>query len=164
MNNRYVLETLRELIAVRRDCEQGFARCAEYVHNEALRKIFMVHAHECAEALHQLEELVRSLGAEANGERSTLLLARRASPQCWASVASDEDEQILEECECGTSRVLEAYRNALDDPLPDPVREVLLRQFEGAVSGHDQIRELAAVQNPVPRGRAKGAGAAAGLE
>ena len=59
-----------------------------------------------------------------------------------AALACDGDGVILDECERGASRALEVYRNALDDPLPDLVRAIVLRQFEDVMTNHDQIRDL----------------------
>ncbi len=58
------------------------------------------------------------------------------------ALACDGDGVILDECERGGSRSLEIYRNALDDPLPDLVRAIVLRQFEEVMTNHDQIRDL----------------------
>jgi uncharacterized protein (TIGR02284 family) len=57
-----------------------------------------------------------------------------------AALALGEDEAILDACERGESWILEAYRNALDDHLPDFVRDTVLRQFEILMSTHDAIR------------------------
>ena len=78
-----------------------------------------------------------------------------------AALACDEDGVILDECERGESRALEVYRNALDDPLPDLVRAVVLRQFEDVMTNHDQIRDLRSQQS-IRVNLAAGTGAQAG--
>jgi len=147
MNHQYTIGTLTELIAVRRDGEQGFRTCAEYVRSERLKRIFMMHACECAEAIRELQGLVRQLGGDPDGSSTALRrtfsgAAHRGWDNLRAALARDEDGAILDECEHGESRALEIYRNALDDPLPDFVRGVVLRQFEGVMSNHDQIRDI----------------------
>ena len=159
MNHRYTIATLQELIAVRREAEQGFRTCAEHVRNERLKQVFMVLARECTDATRELQLLVRQLGGDPEGTHPTLC----ATPcRGWANVrealACNEDGAILDLCEHGESRLLEAYRNALDDHLPDFVRARLLRQFEGVMSNHDQISDMRA-QGPI---RAEVAPASAG--
>ena len=67
-----------------------------------------------------------------------------ASRRGWmtlpVSLTQNNDEALVEECERGEDHALEVYRNALDDHLPEFVRQVVLRQFEDLMSDHDQIR------------------------
>ena len=77
-----------------------------------------------------------------------------------AALARGEDAAILDACERGESWILEAYRNALDDHLPEFVRETVLRQFEILMSTHDAIRGCR-IERAV-RGDAAAPGAQAG--
>jgi uncharacterized protein (TIGR02284 family) len=142
MNHQYTIETLRELIAVRRDCEQGFRTCAEHARSERLKKIFMIHARECTAAVRELQALIRQLGGDPDARGPMPGTTRREWVNLWTALACNEDGAILDQCERGESRLLEVYRNALDDHLPDFVRGVVLRQFEGVMSNHDQIRDI----------------------
>jgi uncharacterized protein (TIGR02284 family) len=142
MNHRYTIETLRELIAVRREGEQGFRACAEHAGSEELRDVLMAHAHECARAVEGLQALVRQLGGDPRLRATSPRATRRGWLNPRSTLARNEDGAILDDCERGASRILEVYRNALDDPLPDFVRRVVLRQFEAVMSDHDQIRDL----------------------
>src|SRR6266481_5586416 len=112
MSYRYIIVTLGELLAVVRGGEHGFMACAEHARADALKKLF----------------------------------ARRASRRGWvnlhAALTQNTDEALVDECEHGEDHALEVYRNALDDHLPEFVRQVVLSQFEGMMSGHDQIRLL----------------------
>jgi uncharacterized protein (TIGR02284 family) len=57
-------------------------------------------------------------------------------------MTQNTDEALVDECEHGEDHALEVYRNALDDHLPEFVRQVVLDQFESMMSDHDQIRFL----------------------
>jgi uncharacterized protein (TIGR02284 family) len=168
MNHQYTIETLQELIAVRRDGEQGFRTCAEHARSEPLKRIFMIHARECTQALRELQGLIRQLGGDPD-VRGTVLrgtvsgAAHRGWANLRAALARNEDGAILDECEHGESRALEIYRNALDDPLPDFVRGVVLRQFEGVMSNHDQIRDIRN-QRPISADVVTSTGAQAGQQ
>jgi uncharacterized protein (TIGR02284 family) len=145
MTNGQTIRTLNELLVVSRDGYKGFLVCAEHARSERLRKLFQERARACAEAMEELQALVRSLGGEPAAECSTFGAMRR-----WINVRAaiancdDEflDETIVAECERGEEYALEAYRNALDDHLPDFVRYIVLRQFEGVMNNYDRIRFL----------------------
>lgn len=142
MSHRFTIEALKELIAARRDAEQGLRICIEHVRERRLRTLLLSHLHECAQARQELQSLVRLLGGElADTAQESATVSRRWA-DLRAALALNEDGVILDECERGESRALEVYRNALDDPLPSLVRAVVLRQFEDVMTNHDQIRDL----------------------
>jgi uncharacterized protein (TIGR02284 family) len=150
MSHRFTIDALKELIAARRDAEQGLRVCAEHARGSRLRVLVMSHLQDCAQALQELQSLVRLLGGEGtpSGDDSELppagdsAAAHRRRSDLRVALACDGDGAILDECERGGSRALEVYRNALDDPLPGLVRAILLRQFEDVMTNHDQIRDL----------------------
>jgi Domain of unknown function (DUF2383) len=162
MSHRFTIDALKELIAARRDAEQGLRVCAEHVRGPRLRVLVMSHLQDCAQALQELQSLVRLLGGDRSAAEG---IPRSAGPGAtWGdlelpppgdsaaahryrsdlrvALACDGDGVILDECERGGSRALEVYRNALDDPLPGLVRAIVLRQFEDVMTNHDQIRDL----------------------
>ena len=57
-------------------------------------------------------------------------------------MTQNADDALVDECEHGEDHALEVYRNALDDHLPEFVRQVVLRQFEDLMSDYEQIRFL----------------------
>jgi uncharacterized protein (TIGR02284 family) len=71
-----------------------------------------------------------------------LSTARRGWMNLHAALTRNHDDALVDECEHGEDHALEVYRNALDDHLPEFVRQVVLRQFEGMMSDHDQFRLL----------------------
>jgi len=140
MKHRFTLDALRELIVARRDGEHGLRICVDHVQSSRLRPMLLAHLAECTQALQELRSLVRLLGGES--EPLDFVAAHRKWADLRAALACNDDGVILDECERGESRALEVYRNALDDPLPEPVRTIVLRQFEDVMINHDQIRDL----------------------
>ncbi|MDE2451262.1 MAG: PA2169 family four-helix-bundle protein [Gammaproteobacteria bacterium] len=140
MNYKYTIEALRELISVRRDSDQALRMCASWLGAGSLTELCRQGAADCVDAIEELVALVERLG----GARQ----AHGAVPGFWRSgwaglrgaLARGEDGAILDACERGVSWILEAYRNALDDHLPDFVRDTVLRQFEILMGTHDAIR------------------------
>lgn len=142
MSHRFTIDALKELIVARRDSEQGLRICAEHVRAARLRALLLSHLQECAQALQELQSLVRLLGGDPEPPVRNAAAAHRRWADLRAALACDDDGVILDECERGESRALEVYRNALDDPLPGLVRAIVLRQFEDVMTNHDQIRDL----------------------
>jgi uncharacterized protein (TIGR02284 family) len=160
MNDKYTITALRELISVRRDSEQALRMCAASGAAEPVREICARAAAECSDAVRELEALVARLGGERLAHGAVAGFWRSGWAGLRAALARNDDSAILDACERGESWILEAYRNALDDHLPDLVRDVVLRQFEALMSTHDAIRGCRA--QPAARGDAAAPGAQAG--
>lgn len=140
MNHKYTIEALRELISVRNDSEQALRLCAASVAAGPLRELCIQGAAECTDASRELEALVERLGGERQAHGAVAGFWRSGWAGLRAALARAEEGAILDASERGESWVLEAYRNALDDHLPDFVRETVLRQFEVLMSTHEAIR------------------------
>jgi len=140
MNEKYTIAALRELICVRRDSEQALRLCAESVGAGSLGGLCEQGAAECAAAVRELEAWVDRLGGERQARAAVGGFWRSGWAGLRAALACDEDEAILDACERGESWILEAYRNALDDNLPEAVRDTVLRQFEILMGTHDAFR------------------------
>jgi uncharacterized protein (TIGR02284 family) len=161
MNHKYTIEALRELISVRRDSEQALRMCAASVGAGPLRDLCGRCAADCADAVRELEALIERLGCERQVPGAVVGFWRSGWAGLRVALARGEDGAILDTCERGESWILEAYRNALDDHLPDFVRDAVLRQFEVLMSTHDAIRGCRA-QRPVRGDAAAAPGAQAG--
>jgi uncharacterized protein (TIGR02284 family) len=84
--------------------------------------------------------LVERLGGARQAHGAVAGFWRSGWEGLRGALALGEDRAILDACERGESWILEAYRNALDDHLPDFVRDAVLRQFEVLMSTYDAIR------------------------
>lgn len=142
MNYRYTIVTLSELLAVTRDGENGFVACAEHVRSDSLRQLFVVRASRHAVAAAELRGLIGQLGGDPATRGKIFSTTRRGWTTLTASLTQNTDDALVDECEHGEDHALEVYRNALDDHLPEFVRQVILRQFEGLMSDYDQIGVL----------------------
>lgn len=142
MNHRYTIVTLCELLAVTRDGENGFATCAAQVRSDSLRQLFWTRAGRHAIAAVQLRGLIGRLGGDPAMQGKIVSTSRRGWVSLPSTLAQSTDEALVDECERGEDHALEVYRNALDDHLPEFVRQVVLRQFEDLMSDHDAIRAL----------------------
>ena len=150
MSNRYIIVTLSELLAVTRNGEHGFLICAEHAHAEPLKKAFVVRALRHSAAADQLRELISQLGGDPGMHGKVPRVEHRGWANLHGSLAQNSDAALVDECELGEDHALEVYRNALDEHLPEFVRQVVLRQFEDLMSDHDQFRFLRS--DPLPGG------------
>ena len=142
MNHRYTLVTLSELLAVARDGEHGFLTCAEHARAQALQKLLISRAGRHAVVAAELRGLIGQLGGDPAMTGKILSVSRRAWLNLHLALTQNSDEALVAECEHGEDHALEVYRNALDDHLPEFVRQAVLRQFEVLMSDRDQIRVL----------------------
>lgn len=140
MNHKYTIEALRDLIAVRRHSEQAFRTCAASPAAGPLEELCLRSAAQCADAIGEIRALIERLGDAPQAHGAVSRFWRSGWKGLRAALARGEDGAILDACERGESWILEAYRNTLDDHLPDFVRDALLRQFEVLMSTHDAIR------------------------
>ena len=142
MNHRYTLVTLSELVAVTRHGENGFSTCAEHARSDELKRLFASRARRHAAACAELCDLIAQLGGDPAARGRNAGPTRRGWVNLHIALTQNTDAALVEECEHGEDHALEVYRNALDDHLPEFVRQLVLRQFEDMMSDHDQIRLL----------------------
>jgi len=143
MLDRYTMAILAELLAVDGACERELRTCASHAQSDALRALFNSQARWYATAAAELLDLV---GAGVNGHAAAFTTIRRTRlgwTNLLAALSRKDDEALVEECERGQDLALETYRNALDDHLPEHVREVVLRQFETVMSEQPLYRVAA---------------------
>ena len=137
-----IASTLNDLIETSRDGEQGFRASAEDTRNAELKAVFLRRAEDCTKAIGELQRLVTAMGVKPEQGGTVAGAMHRGWVNLKAAVSSRDDLAILEECERGEDVAKARYRKALDETLPEDIRIVVQRQYEGAVRNHDQIRDL----------------------
>jgi uncharacterized protein (TIGR02284 family) len=142
MNDRYTIVTLTELLTVTRDGGYGFATCAEHAQNDDIKRMLASRCRRNAASAAELSEVIIGLGGDPAVRIRIIGAAYRGWANLHAALALNTDAALIDECEHGEDHALEIYRNALDDHLPEFVRQIVLRQFEDMMSDHEQIRFL----------------------
>jgi uncharacterized protein (TIGR02284 family) len=142
MDNEAIIDTLDDLIETCKDGELGFQTCADDVSDLQLKTFFANRAQSCAAAAVELQELVRRYGGnpETRGGLGGALHRRWVDIQ--ALVLGRSDHAVLQECERGEDVAVASYRRALAKRLPEDVRAVVERQFQGVQKNHDHVRSL----------------------
>jgi len=142
MHTQDPIHTLNALIETCNNGDRGFRNAAQHAHAPDLRDFFLRRAEECQEACLELRAEVVQLG----GTAATGGTAGGAIRRGWASLlemlSSDSDLTMLEACERGEDAAMAEYRDALAQPLPDDIRQLIERQYEGVKRNHNAVRSL----------------------
>ena len=142
MDTKETISVLNDLIETSKDGEKGFRECAEDLKNPQLKTTMVQRAQDCATAVAELQQLVRSLGGDPETSGSVAGDLHRRWVDLKSLVTGKDDEAILNECERGEDVALKSYRKALDKDLPADIRVVVQRQFQGVQRNHAQVKAL----------------------
>ena len=142
MDSQDTIDVLNTLIETCNDGERGFRKAAEHMQSTDLRALFMDRANECRQAGADLRSQVVQLGGEPETGGSASGALHRGWTSLVGSVSGWSDKQLLEACERGEDSAMTRYRDALDEALPDNVRMLVERQYEGVKRNHAQVRAL----------------------
>jgi uncharacterized protein (TIGR02284 family) len=142
MDNNDVISTLNDLIETCKDGQKGFTTCAEKASSPEVRAMLNEGAQRCAESARELQSEVRRLGGDPDEGGSISGALHRGWSSLKGSVTGNDDRSILEEVERGEDVAVESYRDALDEDLPSDIRQIVERQYRGAVENHDRVRAL----------------------
>lgn len=138
----HVVKVLNNLVETSKNGEKGFAAAAEDTKNADLQMLFQTRARDCASGAAELQALVSQLGGEPEDSGTVSGAMHRGWTNLKAAVTGRSDLSILEECERGEDVAKAQYNDALKEPLPDNIRAIVERQYQGVLHNHDQIRSL----------------------
>lgn len=142
MNHDDIVDVLNQLIENCRDGQYGFESCAEHVEEPSVRNVFLARASECQSAALELQALVLQYGGKPDDGGSMSGAVHRGWVAVKGTLAGYSTHAVLEECERGEDVAKARYRKALEQGLPEPVRAVVERQYQGVLRNHDQVRNL----------------------
>jgi uncharacterized protein (TIGR02284 family) len=142
MTNDEIISTLGDLIETSKDGEYGFNTCAEDVKDTQLKEVFTAAAQRCAEGANELQEQVRRLGGDPDKHSSVAGTLHRAWVDIKAAITGKDEQAVLEECERGEDVAKKTYEKALVKGLPNDIRSIVQRQYQGVVENHDRVRDL----------------------
>jgi len=144
MTNDHLISTLNDLIQISKDGEKGFRACAEDAQERYVnyKEMFMTRATDCAQTVLDLQDLVHRLGGEPTNHSTLGGTLHRQWVNLKAAITGRDDDAILSECERGEDAAVHAYRKALAQDLPDDIRLVVERQYQGVLANHDKVKAL----------------------
>ena len=142
MDTSQAISTLNDLIQTCRDGEQGFRTAASAVKDHHVKSLFERFVRQRAEMARELEEQVRHLGGKAETAGSVSGTLHRGWMNIRNLVAGSEDAAIIAEAERGEDAAVQAFANALKQPLPAGARDLVQQQAAIIKDAHDEVRAL----------------------
>lgn len=140
--NTETASILNDLIKISKDGEQGFKAAAEDTSNENLKNIFLGCAEECSSAVQELQQQVTKMNVEPEDSGSMLGALHRGWMNVKSAITGRDDHAILEECERGEDVAKATYSKALNQYLPEDIRDMVQQQYDIVIKNHDLIRDL----------------------
>jgi uncharacterized protein (TIGR02284 family) len=140
--NAELEKTIKGVINVLQDGQKGFADLGEHLKDDTLKRYFLAESLKRANFRAELEnELHRHGVADVHEEGTTLGTLHRTWSDLKAKVVAPDDHEILANAEQGEDTAKKTYKDALEQELPLPVRELLTEQQAHIVLSHNYVRD-----------------------
>lgn len=128
------------LIKMLQDSQKGFADIGEHLKDDTLKRYFLAESLKRANFRAELENELHREGVHDVKETGTVVGAvHRIWGDLKAKVVSG-DHTLLETAEQGEDVAKAAYKDALEQELPLPVRQMLAEQQAHILTSHDYVK------------------------
>lgn len=144
METAAIVDLLVELIEFNFDSYYGYNTAAEAVENQQYQDILQEHAQQRLGFAQELNELITVYGGSPIEGGHVIGQLHRAWMQIKA-VLSEDDYAILSECAQAEELVMRAYQIAMDQPIPDDVRNMVRHQMSETRVTAKKIQDLVAI-------------------
>ena len=142
IDNEHVISVLEKLIETCRDGQNGYRDAAEHVKDPELKKFFNQVSTTRADFAGQLENEVIRLGKHSPDRKGS---ATAAIHRGWIDLKvamGGGDHSILSSVESGEDNAKKQYEEALNDNLPQDIKDILRQQSQSVIAAHDNVRAL----------------------
>jgi uncharacterized protein (TIGR02284 family) len=139
--NEEMEKVLKSVINILEDGQKGMAEIGEHLKNETLKRYFLAESLKRANFRGELENELHRHGVHDVHESGT---ASGAIHRAWGALKAKlggGDHTLLETAEQGEDEAKKAYKEALDQDLPLPIRQLLTEQQSHILSSHDFVRD-----------------------
>ena len=137
----FELETvLKSVINSLEDGQKGMAEIGEHLKDETLKRYFLAESLKRARFRGELENELHRHGVHDVHETGT---AAGAVQRVWGELKAKlggGDHTLLVTAEQGEDEAKDAYKDALEQELPLPIRQVLVEQQTHILMAHDFVR------------------------
>ena len=137
-----VISTLNGLIETCKDGQEGFKTAADAVTDPEVKRLFLSYAQQRAQCVSELQAEVRRLGGDPETAGSVAGSLHRGWMNLKSAVTGKNDESIIAAAETGEDTAKTSYEEALREPLPPDVAQLVQRQYAAIKEAHDRVRFL----------------------
>jgi uncharacterized protein (TIGR02284 family) len=123
------VKILNDLISTCLDSEEGFRKAAKGAHSDELREHLMKFAQQRQDFARELQEWVRRLNAKPAEQGHAGGVLHRGWVDLEQRIRPKGDETLIDECARGEETTLKHYTHALEQDLPQEIREVVETQM-----------------------------------
>lgn len=141
-----LVSTLNHLIEVGKDGELNCSAGAREVKDAEIRAVLSGTAESCRTSVSELQALVTSLGAAPRDRGTMGGTMLRSWMEILHVIAPNNDDVVLQQCERGEAAARREYRSALKLDMPEAIRTVVQRQYEGMQRHHERIHAMRGMQ------------------
>jgi hypothetical protein len=148
MQHTELERTLRALADTCHRSAQTYLDCSRRCRRVELKSFLALHANGCLDAAQSLVTLLDPDNAVGAPPMAAVLQGREGAGQdgdagaAEETAITDDELDLLEECEQAADEALDAYDDAVALDLPASARSLVASQRDGALRTHDQIRAL----------------------
>lgn len=141
-----LVSTLIHLIEVGCDGERVCMTGAREVDNEEMRGVLTGTAETCRNSVAELQAVVSAMGKVPRDRGTMSGTMHRGWMEVMHVIAPHNDDAVLQLCEREEEAARREYRSALTQDMPDDIRTMLLRQYEGMQKHHERIHAMRGMQ------------------
>jgi uncharacterized protein (TIGR02284 family) len=138
--NKEMERVLLDVIEVLQDSQKGFATIGEHLTDEKLKRFFLAESLKRASFRAELENELHRAGMHDVSDSGTV---SGTLHRAWGELKSKlggGDHALLETAEQGEDEAKKAYKDALEQELPLPIRQLLTEQESHVMTAHDFVR------------------------
>ena len=150
--NDKVVSSLKNLIEICHTGHQGYTTAAENIKNGEYAALFRSYSAQRHAFENELKQHVNRLGGEAESTNASGLLADAAGAlhRGWINIKSAVTgggiEALLDECERGDEAAVKAYQEALEQPFPQDIAQVVRQQYHSIQEAYTRVKGLARIE------------------
>lgn len=143
MNQADTISILNQLIETLKDGQYGFHVAAHDVKTPELKSLFEKFSLQRSQFVGELQQEAVRLGEKEPEETSSAAgVLHRGWINLKSALAGGDEHAILSECERGEDSAVSTFQEALENDLPENIRDIVDRQYQAVKAVHDQVRDL----------------------
>ena len=138
--NSEVQSVLKAVVNVLEDSQKGFADIGEHLKDDTLKRYFLAESLKRANFRGELENELHRHGVADVHETGTVAGAFHRTWGDLKAKLGGGDTTLLETAEQGEDAAKKAYKDALEQDLPLPIRQLLTEQQSHVLASHDFVK------------------------